>query len=167
MENNVKISLKRALRLKNKLVESVNILKTKVCGFNRITEVNNFRDNVRALFEELIITRNNLIALKAKIASASDPIRHLIVEMGELRDQLAFLHTINTDDGTVVEDSYRSTEPRTTKFKVEITYKEIEANIRTIQERIDVIQDSIDEFNVKTSIEIDMNNGHHDTGDGY
>lgn len=148
------MSLKRALRLKNKMVETVNNLKTKITTFNRVTKANQFRDDVQRLFNELMAARDNLIQIKTAIAIASSTIRNFIVEMGELRDHLTFLRSINTDDSSVEEHPYRLEPAKEIQYKVALTYGYIENAIKATQTRIDEIQDKIDEYNATTMIEL-------------
>jgi len=150
----MKVSLKRALRLKNKVAEIMTTLRSKISAFNRVTEQNKFRDNVKTLYLDYMKAKKRLIEIKTKVSNATEPIRELIVEMGEHRDTLAMLGSINTDDSTVTEDISYSDKTRDIKYKVALDYAFVEEQKSMAQDRIEEIQDAIDEHNSKTFIEL-------------
>ena len=150
----MKITLKRALRMKNNVVEVLKDTRTKILAFNRVEEQNQFRDNVAALFDTFAASKKLLLDIKTKVSRATDPVRDLVIEMGELRDTKAMLDSLNTDDSVSFEPVYGDDKLRQVKHKVALNYAFVEKQKAAVQNRIEEVQEALDQHNATTFIEL-------------
>ena len=149
----ITVSLAKALKLKNKAVEDYNTATSEVM-------INNSKDvdetkilDAKERYEDVKTLMASLIDLKTKIHEASAPIRSKIFELGELKNLLSRVKSLNTRSGVVKENQYGSGLVTRT-FEAAISEGDKKAEIVRIEALIVSIQDAIDDFNTNTTIEI-------------
>lgn len=95
-----------------------------------------------------------MLATKRAIAEANHAIVGKILELDEVKAQIAFLNGLNVKEGRFVTTRYSET------FETEVTaviqktqvLKEVEA----LQKQADALQDELDNFNATTFVEIEV-----------
>ena len=149
----MKITLAKALKLKNKSVEDYHLAINEVLS-NNSRDVDETKDvDAKEKYEEVKASLSNLVEFKTKIHEASAPIRGLIFELSEVKNLLVRLRTLNTKSGVVKEPQYGSGLIVRT-FEASISESEKKAEMTRLENEIVRFQDVIDEFNSVTTIEI-------------
>jgi uncharacterized protein YfbU (UPF0304 family) len=151
MELNMnKITLRKALRLKNNLVGEMKKMKEIISNKNSLKETTPRREDIVACMDAINVIRGKLIELKSKIAIANTAIYAKIYEVEELKSHIAYLNSVSTTEGYVTD--YGESE----KVKVNAAFNsaDIGQMVKTFESRIEFLNDEIDEYNGKTYIEV-------------
>lgn len=143
------ITLRKALQLKKTLAGDLAKLKEKLFKFNAQRTPSKHVD-VMAVYDELVKKTANLLELKTKLAQANVGIYEMIATVDEMKSQIAFFNTLNTEEtgrehqfgGAVCE--YQVT--------VAIDYTKREAIVAACQAQLDSALERIDEYNSAHSI---------------
>ena len=150
------VSLARALKEKNRvagrLAKSralVNEENSKIVGATRDIDV-------KAVYESSLALRDRLIAIKAAIAIANGPIVSKIIELDEVRSEIAFLNKLNVSDGKVVKPNDLLYSDRGPEVSAVIRRSDVIAEVARLQKRAEELQDELDEFNASAKVEIDI-----------
>lgn len=149
-DNTTKISLAKALKLKNRLAGRLSKVGTDIAAWNSVLQEQVGQVNVAALVQEYEKISDALIKLKGLIFRSNVPIQEKIFEKTELASRIAFLAYLPTKSG-IERHSYQNTSVEYVAF---LTKKEVDSTTRTLEKRIDNIQDEIDEFNNSTKITV-------------
>lgn len=144
------ITLSKALKIKNRIAKEIKDLQTIVTQNNSYITGNTPSFDVKASYKELIDLRKKLGELKIKINTANAGMIDKMVEISELKSHIAFLRTINTQEGQVSASRYGDT---MVEKSVAYNAKDIKEKEKETQKKIDTIQDEIDKFNATTLIE--------------
>ncbi len=150
MDDQVKINLSRALKLKNRVVNRVSQLDNLIISYNSVIEENQ-EYNVRQLFKSRLVLAEQLVRLKAAISDANQPIQKLIFELAECKALVAMLGKVNTKHGPSVEGFTGSK----TNYVAQFRKPDIDREVRKIEKEIDRIQDELDGYNHRTMIAVD------------
>lgn len=143
------MTVKQALKEKNKLVKEILTLQLIAKDYNSIDEGNVRRYSVAEVLdksEKLII---ELVELKAKIHRANASVYEKIFLMAELKMRVKFLKSMPCDEGKVTE-RYSTTSSIKT---VEIDIIQRNEMIKLLEEKIEKLQDELDAHNALTKIE--------------
>ena len=160
-----KITLRKALNLKNKLVGEINELGTTIAMHNRYDAGRNSiseKIEVPAKLAEYTKKKNDLIALKTAIVNAnagsngSNSIYSTLVKIEETKSLITFLKSIPTDTTTREHTDYRSEKVTVIEVKVQVTYEEIQKMIKKAEEGLEKLLDDVEEFNGNTRIEVNF-----------
>jgi len=137
------MTIKQALKEKNKLVKKISELNDKISTYNTI-EVGNKRPYViQDLFNELTESIKNLVELKTSIHKANEPVYHLIFRLSELKSLVSKLKTLSCGEGTFGDRYSRMREtPIIMESEFDIVRKDTlvlmyESEIEKIQEELD------------------------------
>lgn len=99
-------------------------------------------------------TRKRLIETKRVIAEANRPIVGKIIELDEIKSEIAFLNALDVKEGRFVSVNYG------TRIETEITAiirkAQVLEEIAELQSRADALQDELDDFNATTKVEIEI-----------
>lgn len=144
------ISLAKALKLKNRLVGKITALQTVIRTYNSVEDSTEKFDTVAAL-ELLGQLKHYLIDLKSSISLANSSIQKDIFELAETKADIAFLSSIPTRHG---EFSQGYSEEKIV-YTANIRKAAIDEFTTRLQAHIDDLQDRLDEYNAKTTIEIE------------
>ena len=144
------MNLAKALKQKNRLIQTINELQSEVQRSNSYREDGVRKIDTHKSMEDLAAATEKLIKLKIAIFIASTPMRENILRLGELKSRIQFLKGINTQEGYV--DNYEGK----TLYSVEYDINYIKNEVKTCESLIDELQEELDKFNHMTEIEIEI-----------
>jgi hypothetical protein len=148
------ITLSRALKYKNRVIEKMRKIETDIQANNSILEgaERNYDPNV--LLEERLILESHLVDLKLKIDAANAPIKESIIRMQELKSRLTFLQSIGTAHGK--QQSHRNLygDEGEVVYQAVIRKNRVDKMISDINRLIDGLQEEIDRHNNTQTIDI-------------
>jgi uncharacterized coiled-coil protein SlyX len=152
----MKITISRALKYKNRVVERMRKLEEDIRSGNAVIEGGSRDLDVRVAFQARMQLESHLVALKGILDKANEPIKGMIAQMQELKGRIQFLSTIPTTHG--VQDARRTMygETGSITYTAEIRKAELDSLVSAARQEIDTAQDNIDKFNGANTIEIDM-----------
>jgi hypothetical protein len=145
-----KMTIKKALREKNKLVKRINEVKKIIVQCNQTNEENNFKYDTRALLEELHRLKEELVTLKTSLSFSVASKRHLIYWLSEYKDLLDMLEKVPTDEGVAPVSTYSE---QTMRVKSNLKQIDLDDLKRETEEKIESIQDELDVFNATKELE--------------
>ena len=146
------MNIKKALKLKNKLVLQVSENYQKVSAYNSVEEGSKKPYNTREALEAYNSSVNELIELKTKIHRANGPVYDKIFRLSELKSMAARLKSINCQEGKVTQRSRWDAESQPTVMVAEIGIVERDEMVKHIETQIEEIQDILDTHNAVTEI---------------
>jgi hypothetical protein len=148
----MKLTLAKALKLKNKKVATINKLKQRIMENNSYNSKNIPSYNSSRTLEEYNKEVEELVKLKIAINTANVKITGSILQLGEIKTKIIMLRSLNTTEG---EQTHGFGSNRTTDI-LTATITEIQADkmVEELESQLETIQDSIDYFNATTEIEI-------------
>lgn len=149
----MKISLNKALNKKNSLINKINKLKSLISVHNSYNIKNKPEWDINDLYCQLSNLIEDLIQLKTKIETANLPIREKIFRLGQYKDEIEFLRTIDTKNGKFIISTFNS-HPVEEEYIAVYTGKKIQEIIEEKQKDIENLQEEIFEYNYKTKIEV-------------
>lgn len=142
------ITLRKALQLKKTLAGEIAKLKEKLYKFNA-QRTPSKHVNVMAVYDELVKKTANLLELKTKLAQANVGIYEMIATVDEMKSQIAFFNTLDTEE---TGREYQNGAVCECKITVAIDYTKREAIVAACQAQLDSALDKIDEYNSTHSI---------------
>lgn len=148
----MKITLAKALKLKNRLVAELTKIRQQEVQFNVVHPQKQPLVDVLALRNEEDVILNKLIELKTALALATAPISGLLISLAEHKSKILHFTSIPYDSNFSVRDTngghyYESGNPQLSK-------QTLDELVKATQNKIDELQDAIDEYNSSTKIEI-------------
>ena len=161
----MKITLRKALNLKNKLVGEINELGSIIVSHNRYETGRNSlseKIDVKLKLSEYIKKKNDLTALKIAIVNAnansdgSNSIYGTLMKIEETKSLISFLKGIQTDTTCREQTDYRTNTTTITEVKVQVSYEEIQGLIKKAEKQIEEFLDAVEEFNGTTRIEVNI-----------
>ena len=151
------ISLHKALKIKNRLAGELAKLQIIANQNNSVREDQKEGKSIdlRKTWEEMAKTRKALIDLEGRIATATAPIAAKLVELAELKAEIAFLESLAIQEGStdVVTGYGANSSAKTVKWHTYISQEQRNSLAREFKDKIELLQDEVDEFNAKTKIE--------------
>jgi hypothetical protein len=142
------MTIKQALKEKNRLAKEIHDLYAKAQQFNSIERGNTRKYEIAGLLDQARKLTNKLVELKTQIHLANAPVYHLIFALSELKNSVKELKMISTEEGKVT-GRYAQTE----SFKeVEIDEVAKDRLVKELEVEIDGIQDQLDTHNAITEI---------------
>lgn len=161
----MKITLRKALNLKNKLVGEIALLGSEIVRHNQfdigrhsISE----KIDVKEKLTEYTKKKHDLIKLKTAIvnananASGENSVYNNLVKIEEMKALISFLRTIPCDTTTREHVDYRSEKITTVFVSVHVSYEDIQGMIKQAESGLESLLDYVEEFNGRTRIEIDF-----------
>ena len=104
----MQITLARALKEKNRIVGEINALKSIFSRENSRVETEGKAQRSRQeIWDNITKRTEDLIALKAKIATANVDIYPLIEKMSELKGRVTYVQGLNTLEGVEEPNQYQ------------------------------------------------------------
>lgn len=158
----MKVTLSKALVIKNRLVQEVSALKVKIAGANTTTAYTsdikvvpevNFEYDIHQLLEEYDQATNKLVATKIAISLANknpDQQKRIFL-ISEYKAKLSFLSTIKAVEG-ISPAGYENNIFIYTTCKIKNPEKE--KMIKDLQDKIDQLQEEMEKFNWSTEVEV-------------
>ena len=144
------MTIKQALKLKNKLVKQIGENTKLMQDYNSV-EVGNERPYSSVeLLAQISEDTKELAKMKAKIHIANTPVLENIFLMSELKSMAQSLKKMDCTEGKSNRDRYRL-ESESVKTS-EISLVKRNETIKELEGRIEAIQDGLDIFNATTKI---------------
>jgi hypothetical protein len=147
----IKISLAKALKMKNRLAGRLTKVQTDIHAYNSVPEGQADQVNVLALMKVRDELVEALIALKTAISDANRPAQRDIYALAEKKATIAFLAGVNTRHG-VQPAVYPNTGE--VKYVAALKKADVDALQATLEKDIDALQDKLDHFNHAQMIEV-------------
>ena len=143
------MTIKQALKEKNRLIKAIEDEFKKVYAYNSIDE-GNVRpySTVDALFN-IMTLEEGLIDLKTQIHRANIGVYDKIFRLSELKSLAKKLNQIDCSEGKV-SDRYSRTEPSIKTAELSIVERDV--RVKSIEEEIERLQEELDTHNATTSI---------------
>jgi hypothetical protein len=143
------MTIKQALKEKNRLIKAIEDEFKKVYSYNSIEEGNTRPYSTLASLANIMILEEGLIEIKTKIHKANVEVYDKIFRLSELKSLAKKFSQINCDEGKV-SDRYSRTEP---SFKTaEISVVERDVRVKMIEEEIESLQEELDTHNATKTI---------------
>ena len=147
------MNIKKALKLKNKLVLQVNENYQKVSTYNSVEEGTKKPYDTREALEAYNSSVNELVALKTKIHRANAPVYDKIFRLSELKSTAAKLKNLNCQEGKSTSQRNRwDADSQPTVMVAEIGILERDEMVKYIESQIEDIQEILDTHNSVTEI---------------
>jgi len=147
----MKMSLAKALRVKNRLVGKIQKLKIIVSNNNSFLDTNPPNHDIPKTMDEIAGLTKNLVELKTAVSVANKGIAKQLHELEELKSTISWLEGISTTEG--IRHEYGDI---TNTYKVFFQDVQITSEVDKTQNLIEHIQDEINQFNFNTIIEVDF-----------
>lgn len=148
------VTIARALKEKNRVAGRLAKARELVGAENSQNKSVPRGVDVAAMYDLAKMLRNRLIAIKSAIAEANKPIVSKIIELDEIKSEIAFLNGLDVKEGKFVTTNYG------TRIESEIdaiiSKQQVLDEVAALQVRADRIQDELDEFNATTKVEIEL-----------
>jgi hypothetical protein len=142
------MTVRQALKQKNKLVQELKELNGRLQNNNSIIEGNtrdySAKETLSAIYKKVTV-------LKTKIHRANAPVYDKIFLLSELKSIAQTLRGLDCTNGIAVDYYARRSESQIIK-NAEITATERDAEVKFLENRIEQIQDELDQFNAATLI---------------
>jgi hypothetical protein len=142
------MTIKQALKYKNKLVKKINDAFQKVYTYNSVVEGQTRPYDVNSSLAEYFELTSELVNLKERIHKANQPVYGQIFLLSELKSQAQKLSVLTCDEGKVKQ-----------RFSEEAEYKTAVINVvsrdnmvKNLEEQIEMLQDELDVHNATTEI---------------
>ena len=159
MEHTKKITLAKALKLKNKLIHEIKKLKNQLEEENSTLEENfvliKSRSDFKIKMEGLKQKTNSLILIKTLISKANAKIVDKIFELSELKGYISWLSGLDTTSGFQANNSFSGNGEKS-EYVSCISKEDVIKMINSIEDKIEKFQDEIDTFNNTKRIEWDV-----------
>ena len=145
------MTVRQALKQKNKLVQELKELNGRLQNNNSIIEGNSRDYSSKETLTAIYSKVNELTVLKTKIHRANAPVYDKIFLLSELKSIAQTLRGLDCTSGIAVDYYARRSESQIIK-NAEITATERDAEVKFLESRIEQIQDELDQFNAATLI---------------
>jgi len=143
------MTIKQALKEKNRLIKAIEDEFKKVYSYNSIDEGNVRPYSTVTALENIMTLEEGLIDIKTKIHRANMGVYNKIFRLSELKSLAKRLTQINCDEGKVT-DRYSRTEPSVKTAEVSVVDRD--SRVKMIEEEIEQLQEELDTHNATTSI---------------
>ena len=148
------VSIARALKEKNRVAGRLAKAREIIQQENSKDKSLPRRVDVEATYAEAKMLEARLVAIKSAIAQANNPIVAKIIELDELKSEIAFLNGLNVKEGRFEEVSYGNKIVR--DIEAVVGQARVLVEVAELQKRADALQDALDEFNASTKVEIEI-----------
>ena len=142
------MTIAQALKEKNKKIAGIQKIWEKIHRYNSVQEGAERPYSTKDLYLQAENELVNLVKLKTRIHTASEPVRSLVFELSELKALVQRVRSVSTTNGTWRE-RYENV---TTVMNAELDILWQDAKIDEIENKIELIQEKLDKFNHTTEI---------------
>ena len=147
-----KITLAKALKLKNRLTKKLIDVRAEIQNNNQIMVGNTRNGDVNQQMKLAEKVQDAIINLKTAINQANLPITPIILLNAELKGEITFLHGIPTQEGKYMSGGYL--ESKAIEYESVINHQTVIDLVHNLEESIDKNQDTIDTHNHVTAIDV-------------
>jgi hypothetical protein len=145
------MTVKQALKLKNKLVKEITEELQKAQSYNSVEMGSNRPYSSSESLEKVSTLTNELIELKTKIHQANSPVYDKIFRLSELKSLVSKIKVLNCTEGTST-DYYSRRSENPPVMTSEISIVERDGMVKIMEDEIESIQDELDTHNALTQI---------------
>lgn len=142
------MTIKQALKYKNKLVKKIGEAFKKVYAYNTITVGQTRPYDVVDAMGEYFKLSQELVDLKTKIHKANQPVYDKIFLLSELKSQASKLDVLDCSEGEVSDRYHDKTQVKNSIISI----VERDKIIANLEEQIESIQEELDTHNSTTHI---------------
>lgn len=147
------VSIARALKEKNRVAGRLKQLRDQVMHDNSMDKKIPRSIDVLAVYAQSKDMKNRLIEIKSAIAVANQGIVSKIIELDEIKGEIAYLNGLNVKEGKFANPYKENSE---TEIEAVIKRAGVIEEINALQKKAEDLQDKIDEFNAVTKVEIEI-----------
>lgn len=145
------MTVKQALKLKNKLVKEITEELQKAQSYNSV-EVGSVRPySSSESLEKVSNLTKELVELKTKIHQANSPVYDKIFRLSELKSLVTKIKVLNCTEGTST-DYYSRRSENPPMMTSEISIVERDGMVKIMEDEIESIQEDLDTHNALTQI---------------
>jgi len=144
------MTIKQALKEKNRLIKAIEDEFKKVYAYNSIDEGNIRPYSTVESLGNILVLEEGLIDLKTKIHRANTVVYDKIFRLSELKSLAKKINQINCDEGKVTDRYLRGAEPSIKTAEISVVDRDM--RIKSIEEEIERLQEELDTHNATTSI---------------
>jgi hypothetical protein len=149
----MKITIKKALQLKSKLIANNKELFVNISKYNSYIQGQTPPYNSLELFEKWSTGVRKLVELKTLINTANQPVYEKIFELSETRAMIANIKSLACKTGTSTNSNYLSAVSET--YESTIGVLDRDAHVERLIKGLDKLQDELDYHNSTTYIEVE------------
>lgn len=142
------MTIKQALKYKNKLVKKIGEAFKKVYTYNTVLSGQTRPYDVVDSMNEYFKLSQELVELKTKIHKANQPVYDKIFLLSELKSQATKLDVLDCSEGEVSDRYHDKTQVKTSVISI----VERDKIIANLEEQIESIQEELDIHNSTTQI---------------
>lgn len=143
------MTIKQALKEKNRLIKAIEDEFKKIHAYNSIDESNTRPYSTVTSLENIIVLEDALIDIKTQIHRANMGVYDKIFRLSELKSLAKKLNQIDCSEGKVVD---RYSRAEAVVKTAEITVIDRDTRVKMIEEEIELLQEELDTHNATTSI---------------
>ena len=143
------MTIKQALKEKNRLIKAIDDEFKKVYAYNSIDEGNVRPYSTVNSLSNIIILEEGLIDLKTKIHRANIGVYDKIFRLSELKSLAKKLNQIDCSEGKV-SDRYGRQEPSIKTAEISVVERDV--RVKMIEEEIESLQEELDTHNATKTI---------------
>jgi hypothetical protein len=143
------MNLTKALKHKKKLVKQADEFYSRFANYNSFEAGTTPSYNPEEMFERWLKTTDELVDLKAKIHQANVPIAEKIFKLGEIKNIISRMRSIDTKEGKI-RDRYSNDAPVEYIAYINLFNKDLQ--IKNYEEELEKLQEEIEAFNAITKI---------------
>ena len=151
----MKITIARALKLKNRLQSRIRSLVSDMGSYNSTVAGGAKEVDTREAMTEYDRLIDDLISLKAKIFASNVSVYEKILRLAEIKSKIKVLRSLNTQHGKIV-DTYRYGTPSSElEYEANFRKSDVDVLVRSLEDDVDRIQEELDSHNHTNFVEID------------
>jgi hypothetical protein len=143
------MTIKQALKEKNRLIKAIDDEFKKVYAYNSIDEGNVRPYSTVNSLSNIIILEEGLIDLKTQIHKANVGVYDKIFRLSELKSLAKKLNQIDCSEGKV-SDRYGRQEPSIKTAEISVVERDV--RVKMIEEEIESLQEELDTHNATKTI---------------
>jgi len=143
------MTIKQALKEKNRLIKAIDDEFKKVYAYNSIDEGNVRPYSTVNSLSNIIILEEGLIDLKTQIHKANVGVYDKIFRLSELKSLAKKLNQIDCSEGKV-SDRYGRQEPSIKTAEISVIERDV--RVKMIEEEIESLQEELDTHNATKTI---------------
>ena len=140
----VRLSLSKAMKVKNRLAGRLGKYQVNIQAYNSVLEGRKGEVDVTALDKTRAEIVEALISLKTAITDGSRGLQETIYRLAEKKSEIEFLNGLNTRNGSEPAYGLNAT-PQI--YVASIQMKEVAERVKKLEAEIDEFQDRIDSYN--------------------
>lgn len=145
-----KVSVAKALKLKNRLVNRLAKTTQDIAQNNSCIEEQKGRVDVAKLLELREKLTQAVVDVRVKVQAANVKIQGKLVLLSERKGDIVFFSALNTFDG-VQRHNYQNTE---VKHVAHLQKVDVDNKVKQLEAEVDTLQDEIDAYNARTKIDV-------------